>query len=186
MDRWREQPGPGSGIWYDLGPHLIDQALQLFGLPRTVSADLAALRDGAEADDYAHAVLGYDRLRVVLHATMLAAADPPRFVLHGTKGSFVIYGPDPQEAALKAGAQPGEAAWGTGAPDGMLTTPEGDETVPRQPGDYRRFYEGLRDAIHGMGPPPVTTEEALAVMRVLDAGRRSRETGCRVRLGAAQ
>jgi scyllo-inositol 2-dehydrogenase (NADP+) len=179
-DRWREQPGPGAGIWYDLGPHLIDQALQLFGLPRTVSADLAALRDSGTVDDYAHVVLGYDRLRVVLHATMLAAAEPPRFVLHGTAGSFVIHGLDPQEEALKAGKRPGESGWGLGAPDGILVKPEGEQSVPRQPGDYRRFYESLRDAIRERREPPVTPEEAVAVMRVMDAARRSSEIGRRM------
>jgi predicted dehydrogenase len=179
-DRWREQPGPGAGIWYDLGPHLIDQALQLFGPPRTVSADLAALRDSGTVDDYAHVVLGYDRLRVVLHATMLAAAEPPRFVLHGTAGSFVIHGLDPQEEALKAGKRPGESGWGLGAPDGILVKPEGEQSVPRQPGDYRRFYESLRDAIRQRREPPVTPEEAVAVMRVMDAARRSSEIGRRM------
>lgn len=179
-DRWRDQPGPGSGIWYDLGPHLVDQALQLFGMPETVSADLAALRDGATTDDYAHVTLGYGRLRVLLHATTLAAAETPRFMLHGTSGSFVIHGLDPQEDALKAGMRPGDLHWGTGALHGRVVTSEGEQIVPRQPGDYRRFYELMRDAILGDGPPPVTPDEALAVMRVLDAGRQSSETGRRI------
>lgn len=178
--RWRDAAGPGSGIWYDLGPHLADQALQLFGPPRWIDADLAALRDGAQSDDYAHVVLGYDGLRVNLHATTLAAAQTPRFVLHGTAGSFVIWGLDPQEAALKTGATPGAAAWGEGAPDGLLTTADGEERVPRLPGAYQTFYAMVRDACLGRGAPPVTPDEALGLMRLLDAGRESSATGRRV------
>ncbi len=175
--RWRDRPGPGSGLWYDLGPHLVDQALQLFGPPRDVFADLACLRDGAVTDDHFHAVLRYERLEVVLHATTLAAAGGPRFALHGTEGSFVVAGLDPQEAQLKDGAAPGDPGFGLGAPDGRLVTAEGEERVARVPGDYRAFYEGVRDAVRHGGAAPVTPEEALAVMRVLDAGRESGRSG---------
>ncbi|HEY0419935.1 MAG TPA: oxidoreductase [Acetobacteraceae bacterium] len=171
--RWRDGDGPGTGLWYDLGSHLLDQALQLFGPPRAIWADLAVMRDGARAPDHIHAVLHYDRLRVVLHATTLAAAEPPRFVLHGTDGSFVIHGLDPQEDALKAGAVPGNPGWGMGGQDGVLTTTEGSVTVPSQPGDYRQFYLALREAMLGRGPNPVEAGEALAVMQALDLGRLS-------------
>ena len=102
-DRWRDRAGPGSGLWYDLGPHLVDQVLQLFGSPEAIFLDLATQRDRATTDDRFHALLRYDRLRVTLHATTLAAAETPRFALHGTRGSWIKYGTDPQEAALKAG-----------------------------------------------------------------------------------
>ncbi|HEY9025090.1 MAG TPA: oxidoreductase, partial [Burkholderiaceae bacterium] len=101
--RWRESAGPGAGLWFDLGPHLVDQALQLFGAPRAIALERALVRDGALADDWFHATLRYDRLQVHLHASMLAAASAPRFTLHGTGGSFVKLGLDPQEDALKAG-----------------------------------------------------------------------------------
>lgn len=179
-DRWRERPGPGSGVWADLGPHLVDQALQLFGWPETIWGDLAALRGGAATDDYAHVVLGYAKLRVILHATTLAAAETPRFVLHGTEGSFVIHGLDPQEEALKRGVRPGDDDWGRGAPDARLTTAEASQTVPRRPGDYGQFYARLAEAIRGDGEVPVAPEEALAVMRILDAARTSSETGRRI------
>ncbi len=94
MKRWREQPGAGSGIWYDLGPHLIDQALVLFGMPVAINVDLALLRPGALTDDYFHATLTYPQRRVVLHGSMSAAAQTPRYTLHGTKGSFVKFGLD--------------------------------------------------------------------------------------------
>ncbi|MBV8574595.1 MAG: Gfo/Idh/MocA family oxidoreductase, partial [Acetobacteraceae bacterium] len=117
-----------------------------------------------KGDDYAHVVLGYDRLRVVLHATMLAAAEPPRFLLHGTAGSFVIHGLDPQEEALKAGKRPGEAVWGLGAPDGILVTPEGEQSVPRQPG-------------HSWTPPGAAAKPGTGWKWRRDDGRRRREPG---------
>lgn len=103
QQRWREQKGAGSGIWYDLGPHVIDQALQLFGSPVAITLDAAELRPGAQTTDYFHCTLTYPQRRVVLHASMLVAAQSARYQVHGTKGSFVKFGLDPQEDALKAG-----------------------------------------------------------------------------------
>nr|VUD30707.1 oxidoreductase ydgJ [Raoultella sp. NCTC 9187] len=100
-DRWRERGGPGSGIWFDLGPHLLDQAICLFGLPVSMTVDLALLRPGAQSTDYFHAVLVYPQRRVILHATLLAAAETARFIVHGSRGSYIKYGLDPQEERLK-------------------------------------------------------------------------------------
>ena len=172
-DRWRDRAGPGAGLWYDLGPHLLDQALQLFGRPQALFVDLAAQRDGATTDDRFHAHLRYDRLRVVLHATALAAAETPRYVLHGTRGSWVKHGPDPQEEALKAGGVPGSAGWGADSREGILTTSTGSVPVPNAPGDYRQYYLAVRDAILGRGPNPVMPAEALAVMWLLELGQQS-------------
>lgn len=108
--RWREQGGVGSGIWYDLGPHLLDQALQLFGKPDRLFVDLGELRPGAQAVDYFHALLSYGNRRVVLHASMLAAAESPRYVVHGTRGSYVKYGWTPEDR-LKAGERLPQADW---------------------------------------------------------------------------
>ncbi|WP_267116646.1 oxidoreductase, partial [Xanthomonas sacchari] len=102
-DRWREHALPGSGLWFDLGPHLLDQALQLFGPPQALQADLALQRPGAQTVDYVHAVLRYPRLRVVLHAGSLVAANGLRFAVHGSGGSYVKHGLDTQEAQLRAG-----------------------------------------------------------------------------------
>ena len=179
-DRWRDRAGPGAGLWYDLGPHLVDQVVQLFGPPRAVFVDLAAQRDGATADDCFHALLRYERMRVVLHATALAAAPGPRFVLHGTEGSWVKHGLDSQEEALKAGATPGAPGWGVDRRPGSLITAEGTTEVPGIAGDYRHYYAAVRDAILGRGPNPVTGEDALAVMRVLELGRRSNAERCEV------
>ena len=174
-DRWRDRAGPGSGLWYDLGPHLVDQALQLFGPPDSVQLDLAQLRDGASTDDHFQALLRYDRLRVTLHATTLAAAATPRFALHGTSGSWIKYGTDPQEEALKAGTLPGSPGWGLDPRPGTLTTAAGSEVVHGPPGDYGAYYREIHDAIRGHGPNPVTTTEALGVMSVLELSRASHE-----------
>jgi predicted dehydrogenase len=181
-DRWRENAGPGSGLWYDLGPHLVDQALQLFGAPRSVTADLAALRDGAQCDDYAQVLLGYDRLRVTLHCTRLAAHTAARFELHGTRASFHCEGLDVQEDQLKAGTAPGAPGWGDDARPVFVTngarTPR--EVVPhrRERGDYGRFYRGVRDAITGAAANPVPPAQARQVMAVLlcaiDSARQGR------------
>ena len=105
--RWRESAGPGAGLWFDLGPHLIDQALQQFGMPETVFAELAVQRDGGETDDWAHIVLAYPKTRVILHATLLAAGGGlPRTVVHGTRGSWSKFGADLQEIRLKEGMRP--------------------------------------------------------------------------------
>ena len=180
-DRWRESDEPGAGIWYDLGPHLVDQALTLFGLPRRVRADLARMRSGARSDDHAEVTLDYSdaggERRVTLHASMLTAYAAPRFVAHGTAGSFVIEDLDPQEEALKAGETPGAPGWGLGAPDGRLFSGQGERAVPRLPGDYPAFYRALAAAIREGSPPPVTPQQALDTMRVLVAAQRSQDQG---------
>jgi scyllo-inositol 2-dehydrogenase (NADP+) len=114
--RWQEQHQPGAGLLYDLGPHLIDQAVHLFGLPETVMADIRAQRPGAVVD-YFHLVLGYGQLRVVLHAGSVVRAPGPRFEVHGDAGSVVKHGLDGQIAALLAGGRPGDPGWGSEAED---------------------------------------------------------------------
>lgn len=124
-NRWREQGGPGSGIWYDLGPHLLDQVVNLFGLPVSISVDLAQLRPGAQATDYFHAVLAYPQRRVVLHGTLLAAAETARYIVHGSRASYVKYGLGPQEERLKNGERLPQEDWGYDMRDGVLTRVEG-------------------------------------------------------------
>lgn len=181
-DRWRERAGPGAGLWLDLGPHLVDQALQLFGLPDAVQADIAIQRDGAEVDDFFHVVLRYPRLRVVLHAGALVPGAGLRFAVHGTGGSWFKHGLDPQEAALRAGGRPGADGWGVDPAPGRRLRVDADGTVrdapsPEPAGDYRAFYTGIRDAIRDCMAPPVTVDEALDVMRVLQAGIDSARSG---------
>ena len=191
-DRWRERPGPGSGLWYDLGPHLVDQALVLFGPPLGVYADLSLHRPGARAVDYFHILMRYERLRVILHGSVLVAGGSPRFVVHGTAGSYVKHGLDSQEAVLKQGGRPGSDGWGHDLRDGELWRPSPDgsveeatvEAVPTLPGDYPAYYAGVRDAILHGAPNPVPPADAIACMRVLELGEASSETACELAFGA--
>jgi scyllo-inositol 2-dehydrogenase (NADP+) len=180
QDRWRESAAAGGGLWYDLGIHLADQALQLFGKPSAVWLDLDRQRAGALADDWFHAVLRYDRLRVILHATALAAAPAPRFVLHGTAGSFVKFGFDTQEAALRSGKRPGGADWGADSMPGTLTLGDSEPPMrmihPGLPGDYTCFYAAVRDAITLGTPLPVTAQSACDAMEIIEVGLESAQT----------
>jgi predicted dehydrogenase len=182
FDRWRPAPAAvwkearSGGSWLDLGPHLVDQALCLFGKPRGITLDLATFRPDAPAPDYFHAVLIYDGLRAILHSSKLAADHSLRFVVHGDRGSWTKHGLDPQEAAAIAGAPPGGGDWGLDPVSGVVTSRDDLEearVVPNMNGDYPRFWRELAAAIRGEGPNPVPADEALAVMEVLDAGLRS-------------
>lgn len=172
--RWREAGGEGSGIWYDLGPHLLDQALQLFGLPMSIQVDLAQLRPGSKATDYFHAILSYPQRRVVLHASMLVAASSARYTVHGTHGSFVKYGLDPQEDRLKAGERPPLADWGQDKQDGLLTLVDDgittEQILPTIPGNYLAYYAAVRDALLGKSENPVKVQEAIQVMELIELG----------------
>ncbi|WP_279045712.1 oxidoreductase [Cedecea davisae] len=176
-NRWREQAGVGSGIWYDLGPHLLDQALNLFGLPVSMTVDLGQLRAGAQATDYFHAVLAYPQHRVVLHGTLLAAAETARYIVHGTRGSYIKYGLDPQEDRLKAGERLPQEDWGYDMRDGVLTLAQGElmaeQTLLTVPGNYPAYYAGIRDALTGKGENPVPAVQAIQVMELIELGMES-------------
>lgn len=191
FDRWRPMPAGTwkeareGGSWLDLGPHLVDQALVLFGRPDAINLDFATFREGAPAPDYFHAVLRYPQRRVILHSSKLAAANDLRFVVHGTRGSWIKHGIDPQEAATVAGHRPCGDAWGHDPRPGLLTqlNPVTRTTVvPNRPGDYRLFWSALAAAVRGEGPNPVAPGEALLVMEVLHAGLRSASQRCEVTL----
>jgi predicted dehydrogenase len=183
-DRWRERDEPGGGIWNDLGPHLIDQALVLFGRPLGVTCDLAVLRDGGQAVDWAHAVLRYADKRVILHADMTTPAPDVRFAVHGARASWLKSGLDVQEDQLKAGLAVGGPGWGVDpAPAVRVDGATGQrETAPGPAGDYRAFYDGVAAALTAGGPNPVPAGEALAVMAVLEAGMESARRRSEVRL----
>ncbi len=191
--RWREQAVPGAGLWVDLGAHLVDQAVQLFGRPDTLQLDTAVLRDGAVVEDYFHAVLRYEQgphapLRVVLHSTTLAVRAAPRYIVHGTRGSYVKHGVDMQEDALRAGQRPPAEGWGADPLDGELTLVGRDGSVTRRfvstrVGSYVDYYAAVRDAILGRGPNPVPPEQAVALMELLDIGRQSALEGRAIATG---
>lgn len=180
-EAWREQKGPGSGILFDLGSHLIDQAQVLFGLPLSITADVRAERDFAEADDSFELILGYENLKVTLKAGMLRREPGPRFLLHGTEGSFVKYGLDPQEEALKRGGTPSEPNWGEESRElwGQLNTQVGGlhvlgrvETIA---GDYAAFYRNVADALNGRATLAVTPEAARDTIRMIELSVQSSE-----------
>lgn len=179
---WRERPEPGAGVWFDIGPHLLDQAFVLFGTPRALAADIRIERDGGLVDDAFDVTLHYPNLRAVLRASMLAAAPGPSFVVHGTVGTFIKYGVDAQEAALKAGHAPGEPDWDADPPAlyGNLTTPAGTRPVPTIPSSYAHYYENVRDAILGKAELAVTPEQALKVMRGLELAVVSSQQRCTI------
>jgi len=178
-DRWRERPGPGSGVWYDLGSHLTDQALVIFGPPDSVQADLEIQRDGGSTIDWFHAILGYGPKRVVLVSSMIAADFAIRFIVRGTQGSLVKHRGDPQEDQLVRGEKPGSPGWGRDSDPLLLVTgpAEAPVEIPAPAGNYLAYYSQLRDAILGKGEPPVTSAQATTVMAVLEAGIRSSEEG---------
>ena len=185
---WRERAGqPAAGVLFDLGPHVIDQALVLFGEPRAITAAAFCERETSRVDDSFDVCLEYPNvgagLRAMARARIIAFAPGPHFLLHGTKGSFVKYGMDPQEARLRGencpdgtdwGADWGEEAeqqWGT-----LSLVGEPTVKVKTERGDYRGFYANVRDAIEKKAPLDVTPEQALRTMRaVMLAHKSSRE-----------
>jgi predicted dehydrogenase len=173
---WRERKEPASGVLFDLGPHLIDQALALFGTPQAVTADIRVERRDAVVDDAFDLTLHYPGLRVALTATMVACSPGPRFLIYGTEGTFLKYGMDPQEPPLRAGVIPGGEGWGKEeeALWGTLTAADGrSRRVPTEAGDYRIFYANVRDALNGEAELAVTAEQGLTVIRVIDLARES-------------
>jgi scyllo-inositol 2-dehydrogenase (NADP+) len=179
---WRETRRPGSGILFDIAPHLIDHALMLFGLPEAVTADVRIERESAVADDAFDITLHYPKSqRAVLRSSILAAAPRPRFVLLGTQGSFVKQTFDPQEMNLRRGYVPSDSAWGSEPEEnwGVLTVPAGDafieRRIPSATCDYRDYYTNVRDAILGKAKLAVEPEWSLDVMRLILLARESSE-----------
>ena len=166
---WREASLPGSGVWFDIGPHLFDQALLLFGRPDAISADIRIEREIAEVDDAFDVTLHYANIRAVLRASMLAQPVGPTWIVHGTSGTFMKYGMDPQEAALKEGRTPKEPNWDAEPPElfGKLITPEGTRVIPTLRSSFAEYYENIRDVLLGKTKLAVTPEWSLDVMRGL-------------------
>lgn len=175
----KEIPQPGAGVLYDLGSHLVDQALHLFGLPEAVFADIRILRPVSKVDDYFELLLYYPTLRVRLHGSYLVREPVPSFVLHGTKGSFLKWRADVQEESLLAGGLPGTPDWGVEpvTERGLLHTEVNDEvvkeTIPTVNGNYMRYFDVLYEAIRNGAQPPVSAQEGVNTVRTIEAAFKS-------------
>ena len=182
---WRESPAQGAGIVWNLAPHLVDQALLLFGLPDAVQADIETQRAAAEVEDYFQATLFYGASRVHLGASSLVAAARPRFAVHGTQGSFVKYGLDPQEDRLVAGGDPLSAGFGEDVKNcfGALTIADAPaQAIPTHSGAYVEFYRALARAIATGAPLPVEPSDALSGLKILEAMHSSAATGAVIKI----
>ena len=182
LEAWRERPHPeeAGGLLYDLGSHLIDQALVLFGPVASVYAEVRALRPGALVDDDVFVALTHASGTVShLWASAVAADLGPRLRVLGSRAGYLKYGLDIQEEALRAGGSPAEAGWGEEPPSawGLVGTPDDTAAVPTIAGAYQDYYAGVRDALPGDGPPPVTIDEAIEVIAVIEDAHRSARDG---------
>ncbi|HEU4630713.1 MAG TPA: Gfo/Idh/MocA family oxidoreductase [Gemmatimonadaceae bacterium] len=186
FDRWRptprggwresDDPAQAGGLLYDLGSHLVDQALQLFGPATHVYAELDVRRPGVRADDDSFVALTHaNGVRSHLWMSAVSARPAPRFRVLGDRAAYVKRGTDPQEAALRAGERPGGAGWGEEPPAAWGLLGVGDEARPvrTEPGAYQRFYEGVVRALRDGAPPPVDPRDAVAALEVIAAAQRS-------------
>jgi len=175
---WRMHAAPedAGGLLFDLGSHLVDQALLLFGPVRSVYAQLDSRRPGVAVDDDAFVALTHESgVRSHLWMSSVAAQPGPRFRLLGSRGAFVKHGLDVQEDALRAGLDPRSAGWGGEPPEmwGRLGIGDDSRTIATIPGDYPSFYRTLEAALRGTGAPPVDPRDAVNALRVIEASRQS-------------
>ena len=181
---WREEAKPGSGVLYDLGPHLIDQVLYLFGLPQTIAADIRLQRPHSKVDDYFSIVFNFGFNKVSLHAGMLVREPGPRYMIHGTKGSFIKYGEDPQEAILRAGGSPVGDDWGK-EPDqfyGLLHTEIDGKVIkeiyPSKKGNFGNYYRSVYDSIVFNKPVTEKPEHGYNTVRLIELAFESHQRQC--------
>lgn len=178
----KEIPGPGTGALYDLGSHILDQALQLFGMPEAVFGDVRIIRPVSKVDDYFELLLYYPDLRVRLHCSYLVREALPGYILHGSKGSFIKHKTNVQEEALDKNILPETEDWGS-EPDeqkGFLHTEKNGQVIkdyiPSERGNYNDYFTAIYKAIRESGHNPVTAEEGLRVIRIIEkAFQSSRE-----------
>jgi scyllo-inositol 2-dehydrogenase (NADP+) len=175
----KETPTAGVGIVFDLGSHLIDQALQLFGMPHSVFADIDIIRPNSKVDDYFELLLFYNHFRARIHSSLLVREQLPAYILHGSKGSFIKAKTDVQEVALQAGKVPDTPDWGSEAENekGLLHTEINGkiirEYISSFNGNYMEYYEGIYKAMRFNQPLPVTADEGLNVIRIIVAAYES-------------
>lgn len=174
---------PGAGNLFDLSPHLVDQAIQLFGFPNAIFADLIKMRDDVQAPDYFELLFYYDRLRVRLKATVIARESTYAYVIHGMKGSFMQQRSDMQEQQLLAGTKPSLENWclAPSTPDGLLHTEINGEVVREEtsssPGNYMGYYDDVYKALTGQGSNPVPASDAIMNMRIIEVALESVKQG---------
>jgi predicted dehydrogenase len=177
----KETPGPGTGLLYDLGSHLIDQAIQFFGMPDAVFADIAIMRKLSKVDDYMELLLYYPGLRVRVKSSYMVREALPSYAFHGTKGSFIKARTDVQEVMLQAGKVPGGPEWGIEPESerGLLHTEKDGkiirEYIPSLKGNYGDYYDLLYKAIREGAPLPVSAGEGLNIIRVIEAAYESNQ-----------
>lgn len=180
---WKEDPHPGAGIVYNLGAHLIDQTLVLFGMPLKVFADIRTQRTGGRVPDHFEITLFYKEMKATLMAGYLVREQGPRFKIMGTEGSFVKYGIDPQEEMLKEGIHPDQDGWGEESEEewGLLNTNHSGihikGLVESIPGDYMAFYQNMYEAIREFKTLAVPPEDSANGIRIIEAAYQSHEEG---------
>jgi predicted dehydrogenase len=171
---WKEEAKPGTGILYNLGSHMLDQVLLLFGKPNEVDARIGIQRPGGMVDDFYDIRLSYNDMLVIVKSSYLVREQGPRYILHGVQGSFVKYGIDPQEQDLKDGKLPNISGWGKedeqwwGKINSSIDSVHVEKKIETQPGDYMEFYDNLFDAIRNNKPLSVKPEEAMEVIRLIE------------------
>jgi scyllo-inositol 2-dehydrogenase (NADP+) len=176
---WKEEPGPGSGILYNLGSHMLDQVLVLFGKPQAISARIGIQRPGGKVDDYYDLRLQYPALNVIVKSSYLVREQGPLYKVHGVNGSFIKYGIDPQEEALKLHHIPGTPGWGAEPENfwGKLNTDINglhyEGKIETLPGNYSGYYQNLYEVIREGKELAVKPEQAMEVIRLIQAAMKS-------------
>lgn len=185
-DRWRERDEPGAGVLYDLGSHLIDQALTLFGRPEWLQADVFTQRAGGVVDDGFEILMGKGPLRITLGVSSLASDGGWRYRVHGSRASFLKAGLDVQESQLRSGIEPTDPAFGIEPPDIFGRLVDGaagrTEVIASERGRWLSYYESIRAAVAGTAAVPVSALEAAATLEIIAAARRSSQERRRIAL----
>ncbi len=187
QESWKEEKRLGAGTLYNLGSHMIDQALHLFGMPDYLYADVRAQRTGSEVDDSFDIFMHYPQVKCLVRGSYLVKEPGPRYTLHGTHGSFLKYGLDPQEQALKDGEIPGTGNWGAedqsafGYLRSEFSGKAQKQQIPTIPGNYLVYYDNIYDHLRNDAPLLVLPEEARDVIRIIEAAYESAEKGESVR-----
>lgn len=176
---WKERPGQGRGSLYNLGPHLIDQALQVFGKPQSVSAEVWMSRPNSQIEDFFTIRLGYPGKQVTLRSSLVVHQNQLRFSIHGTAGSFIKSGLDVQEEELRQNLLPNTPQWGYEPTDrwGTLTSSGESEQVESLPGNYSAFYTGVYESIVNGAKPVVKPHEIQQIARAITLARKSSNEG---------